>query len=60
MKILFNLILCTLIFHQICAQNPGDTIVVQTFDYNMTYGNAWDGTVRDTTAYFPNNPNLTF
>ena len=44
----------------IYAQNPGDTIIVQTFDYSMTYGNAWDGTVRDTTAYFPNNPNLSF
>ena len=44
----------------IFSQNTGDTIVVQTFDYSMTYGNAWDGTVRDTTAYFPNNPNLTY
>lgn len=60
MRHLFNLIICTSFFLQISAQNPGDTIIVQTFDYNMTYGNAWDGTVRDTTAYFPNNPNLTF
>lgn len=41
------------------AQNPGDTIVVQTFDYSMTYGQAW-GPPRDTIAHFPNNPNLTF
>ena len=41
------------------AQNPGDTIVVQTFDYGMTYGQAW-GPPRDTIAHFPNNPNLTF
>lgn len=41
------------------SQNIGDTIVVQTFDYGMTYGQAW-GPPRDTIAYFPNNPNLTF
>ena len=41
------------------AQNPGDTIVVQTFDYSMTYGQAW-GPPRDTIAHFPNDPNLTF
>ena len=39
------------------AQNPGDTIVVQTFDYSMTYGQAW-GPPRDTIAHFPNNPNF--
>ena len=38
------------------AQNPGDTIVVQTFDYSMTYGQAW-GPPRDTIAHFPNDPN---
>jgi hypothetical protein len=38
------------------AQNPGDTIVVQTFDYSMTYGSG----IRDTMAYFPDDPNLTF
>ena len=37
------------------AQNPGDTIVVQTFDYSMTYGQAW-GPPRDTIAHFPNDP----
>ena len=45
----------------IFAQNPGDTIVVQTFDYSMTYGSGpWSGGNRDTIAYFPNDPNLTF
>ena len=43
------------------SQNPGDTIVVQTFDYSMTYGSGpWSGGDRDTIAHFPNNPNLTF
>ncbi len=41
------------------AQNPGDTIIVQTFDYSMTYGQAW-GPPRDTIAHFPDDPNLTF
>ena len=41
------------------AQNPGDTIIVQTFDYSMTYGQAW-GPPRDTVAHFPDDPNLTF
>ncbi len=59
MKKLINLIFISFISIIICAQNPGDTIVVQTFDYSMTYGQAW-GPPRDTIAHFPNNPNLTF
>jgi hypothetical protein len=34
------------------AQNPGDTIIVQSLDYSSN--------TRDTIAYFPDNPNLTF
>ena len=41
------------------AQSPGDTIIVQTFDYSMTYNQAW-GPPRDTIAHFPDDPNLTF
>ena len=60
MKKIFLKIILSVFVATIYAQNPGDTIIVQTFDYSMTYGNAWDGTVRDTMAYFPNNPNLSF
>ena len=37
---------------KVSAQNPGDTIIVQTFDYSSN--------TRDTIAYFPNSTNLTF
>ena len=51
------LLLATLIFtFNAFSQSPGDTIVVQTFDYSMTYGSG----DRDTIAHFPNDPNLTF
>ena len=60
MKKIYLTLILSFFVATIYAQNPGDTIIVQTFDYSMTYGNAWDGTVRDTTAYFPNNPNLSF
>jgi hypothetical protein len=50
---LFNI----LIFANISfGQNPGDTIVVNTFNYNMTYGSG----IRDTTVLFPNQPGLKF
>lgn len=59
-KAFFTLVGLSLIFN-VFAQNPGDTIVVQTFDYSMTYGSGpWSGGERDTIAYFPDNPNLTF
>ncbi len=44
----------------IAQYNPGDTIIVNTFHYGMTYGNAWDGTIRDTTVQFPSDTSLTF
>tara|TARA_B110000495_G_C23019281_1_gene604349 strand:- start:153 stop:2390 length:2238 start_codon:yes stop_codon:yes gene_type:complete len=54
-------LLYVLIFPSILSfgQSDGDTIIVQTFDYGMTYGQAW-GPPRDTIAHFPNNPTLTF
>ena len=52
MKKILQLIFIFLLSTQLSAQNPGDTIVVQTFDYSSN--------TRDTIAYFPNNPNLTF
>ena len=57
-KLLWILIFCSLT-QILFTQNPGDTIIVQTFDYSMTYGQAW-GPPRDTIAYFPSDPNLTF
>ena len=53
------IIISFLFVFKLSSQNTGDTIVVQTFDYGMTYGQAW-GPPRDTIAHFPNNPNLTF
>ncbi|MAO01820.1 MAG: hypothetical protein CMD05_02690 [Flavobacteriales bacterium] len=53
------IIISFLFVFNLSSQNTGDTIVVQTFDYGMTYGQAW-GPPRDTIAHFPNNPNLTF
>ncbi len=38
------------------GQNPGDTIVVNSFNYNMTYGSG----IRDTVVSFPNIPGLQF
>ena len=52
MKNYLYLILILICSFQITAQNPGDTIVVQTFDYSSN--------TRDTIAYFPDNPNLSF
>jgi hypothetical protein len=52
MKKLFHLILCVLFIMQGLAQNPGDTIIVQSLDYSSN--------TRDTIACFLDNPNLTF
>ena len=61
MKKLFYFLIALLLYAQGIAQNPGDTIIVQTFDYSMTYGSGpWSGGDRDTIAHFPNDPNLTF
>jgi Concanavalin A-like lectin/glucanases superfamily/Peptide-N-glycosidase F, C terminal/Secretion system C-terminal sorting domain len=38
------------------AQNPGDTIVVNTFNYSQTAGSG----IRDTMINFPNLPGVTF
>mgnify|MGYP001363146982 CR=1 FL=1 len=45
------------------SQNTGDTIIVQTFIHDAWTdgnGNSTGSGERDTVAYFPNNPNLTF
>jgi hypothetical protein len=59
MKKIITFTFLTIYLSIVTAQNPGDTIIVQTFDYSMTYGQAW-GPPRDTIAYFPNNPNINF
>ncbi|MBT3418477.1 MAG: T9SS type A sorting domain-containing protein [Flavobacteriales bacterium] len=60
MKIKLIAVLCCISIWSF-SQSVGDTIVVQTFDYSMTYGSGpWSGGNRDTIAYFPNDPNLTF
>jgi len=51
------ILLSFLIFSNLSfGQNPGDTIVVNTFNYGMTYGSG----NRDTTVSFPDIPGLKF
>jgi len=38
------------------AQNPGDTIFIETFNYTQTHGSG----IRDTMIDFPDNPDITF
>jgi len=52
MKKILYLILCNLFINLAFAQNPGDTIIVQTLDYSSN--------TRDTIAFFPNDTNLIF
>ena len=52
MKKLLSIFIFLIIGVYTFAQNPGDTIIVQTFDYSSN--------TRATMAYFPDNPNLTF
>ncbi len=59
MKKYIFIILNFFLYNSIFSQNPGDTIIVQTFDYSMTYGQAW-GPPRDTVAYFPSDTSLKF
>jgi len=63
MKKIFYLLIAIFIIIQSSAQNPGDTIVVQTFIHDAWTdgaGNSTGSGARDTIGYFPNNPNLTF
>ena len=58
MKKLFSvsLILLLSVSNYLIAQNTGDTIVVETFNYGQTYGSG----IRDTIIDFPDNSSLTF
>ncbi len=51
------LILLSVFISTTCwGQVPGDTLVVTSIDYTMTYGSG----IRDTLVYFPSDTNLTF
>ncbi|MEC7863890.1 MAG: LamG-like jellyroll fold domain-containing protein, partial [Bacteroidota bacterium] len=52
MKKIFHLTFIFFLGIHAAAQNPGDTIVVQTFDYSSN--------TRDTIAHFPTDTSLTF
>lgn len=55
MKNLFTF--CMLILGtSLLAQSPGDTIVVQTFNYSQTHGSG----IRDTVIDFPDNPGISY
>ncbi len=65
MKKLSFIITCILFVLQSSAQNPGDTIVIQTFVHDAWNDGNGNTTIsvsapRDTIGYFPNNSNLTF
>lgn len=59
-----HLLYCVLFIfgtNSLFAQSPGDTIVVETFNYSQTYGiNQWSGGIRDSMITFPNNPNVSY
>ena len=43
------------------AQNPGDTIIVSTFNYSQTYGiNGWSPGIRDSVMNFPSDTSIHF
>ena len=52
MERILTTFLLTFIYLSLHAQSPGDTIIVQGFNFNSA--------VRDTVIEFPNDPNLTF
>ncbi|MEZ4938409.1 MAG: LamG-like jellyroll fold domain-containing protein [Crocinitomicaceae bacterium] len=61
MKIVLGVLLTfSFLYQYTFGQNPGDTIIVHPFNWNMTYGAAWDGTIRDTTVTFPDNQSISF
>ena len=44
----------------IVAQSPGDTIVVETFNYTQTHGWPWSGMIRDTMIDFPDDSEISY
>jgi hypothetical protein len=59
MKKTFTILSSLFISLILFGQNPGDTIVVQSFDYSMTTG-ANGGIPRSLMVPFPDNPSLTY
>ncbi len=59
MKYFFTL---AILFSMLTAftQNDDDVIIVPTFNYSQTYGQPWDGTIRDTMINFPDIPGQTY
>ena len=55
MKQFFTFLLIILSFASF-SQSPGDTIVVETFNYTQTHG----GGIRDTMIDFPDNPDISY
>ncbi len=46
---------------QVWAQSPGDTVVVETFNYSQTYGvNQWSSGIRDTIIDFPTGEDVSY
>ena len=59
MNRIFTFVAAFLVVFSSFSQSPGDTIVVQSFDYTMTTG-ASGGLPRSMMVPFPDDPNLTY
>tara|TARA_B100001142_G_scaffold330264_1_gene397429 strand:- start:982 stop:4509 length:3528 start_codon:yes stop_codon:yes gene_type:complete len=63
MKKLYLACITFFLWNNICAQNTGDTIIIQTFIHDAWTdgnGNSTGSGVRDTIAHFPTDTSLTF
>lgn len=63
MKKLYLVCITFFLWNNICAQNTGDTIIIQTFIHDAWTdgnGNSTGSGARDTIAYFPTDTNITF
>ena len=61
MKKLLSYLSFYLITQVSLGQSPGDTIVIETFNYSQTYGiNQWSPGIRDTVIDFSVLPNVSF
>ncbi len=63
MKKLYLVCITFFLWNNICAQNAGDTIIIQTFIHDAWTdgnGNSTGIGVRDTIAHFPTDTSLTF
>lgn len=59
--LLFIALMLGVSIHTIAQTNPGDTLVVPTFNYTQTYGiNQWSPGIRDTMIQFPDDSTLSF